>query len=320
MHADLGRWILTCTDGTWDFILSYRVILFFSNANNENSWQLLDFYVFFYFFRTLFQDFPNFSTAFYLTYEQCSAEHSNFIFFDIFFTHLLLVFLRSRTSWSKLLIWDLPHRPVSRCVSVLQCLGRETPESSRKPWKMETRFHIKRFQTWENIMKMKRYIQTFPASADPGKHYFTWITLAYHCSFRLPMGCRTDKHLFIFVELRVLSRVWILQCIHFTHNLTLLIVDLYFMHCWSSLRILVYICIETDFWFYRSAAHLDSTVIYDGCDFGDSRIRPDQCASRRPEESTGAHFGSGHSLPHFDTILCSYTILCNFTSFPNRLP
>lgn len=107
---------------------------------------------------------------------------------------------------------------------------------------------------------------------------------------------------------------------NFTHNLTLLIVDLYFMHCWSSLRILVYICIETDFWFHRSAAHLDSTVIYDGCDFGDSRIRPDQCASRRPEESTGAHFGSGHSLPHFDTILCSYTILCNFTSFPNRLP
>ena len=130
------------------------------------------------------------------------------------------------------------------------------------------------------------------------------------------MGCRTDKHLFIFVELRVLSRVWILQCIHFTHNLTLLIVDLYFMHCWSSLRILVYICIETDFWLYRSAAHLDSTVIYDGCDLGDSRIRPDQCASRRPEESAGAHFGSGHSLPHFDTILCSYTILCNFTSFP----
>ena len=132
------------------------------------------------------------------------------------------------------------------------------------------------------------------------------------------MGCRTDKHLFIFVELRVLSRVWILQCIHFTHNLTLLIVDLYFMHCWSSLRILVYICIETDFWFYRSAAHLDSTVIYDGCDLGDSRIRPDQCASRRPEESTGAHFGSGHSLPHFDTILCNTR--CNeFTAFPTGI-
>ena len=188
----LPKKLCACRPGSVDFNLHWwghgisychtESYCFFQTQNNENSLQLLDFYVFFYFFRTLptlFQDFPNFSTAFILTYEQCSAELKSCTTWDVwnpinnginyistgagfqpstvvtsfFHTFFLLVFLRSRTSWSKLLIWDLPHRPVSRCVSVLQCLGRETPESTRKPWKMETRFHIKRFQTWENIMK-----------------------------------------------------------------------------------------------------------------------------------------------------------------------
>ena len=208
---------------------------------------------------------------------------------------MLLVFLRSRTSWSKLLIWDLPHRPVSCCVSVLQCLGRagkrRKARGNHKRWK-----HVFKL----NVFKHKRkhneneeiHSDISSVGTDPGKHYFTWITLAYHCSLRLPMGCRTDntfssslssvfRHVFDFYNVSILHIAY-----HF---------DLHFMHCWSSLRILFEICIEADLWFYRSTARLDSTVIYDGCDPGDSRIRPDQCASCRPEESAGTHFGSGHS-------------------------
>lgn len=141
---------------------------------------------------------------------------------------MLLVFLRSRTSWSKLLIWDLPHRPVSCCVSVLQCLGRagkrRKARGNHKRWKHVFKLNVFKYKRKHNENE-EIHSDISSVGTDPGQHYFTWITLAYHCSLRLPMGCRTDntfssslssvfRHVFEFYNVSTL---------HFTHSLILLI-------------------------------------------------------------------------------------------------